>query len=122
MKSTGEEEGVDLVPGLRDCIGNIINGVVFGRTYAADDPTWIWLQHLLDEGVKQVAVAGPINFLPVLRLPLCPISIFSSSFFFCLLLFGFFCVYIGEGFCRDIVTSCRSSLTANRKLTAITKR
>nr|CAH0109539.1 unnamed protein product [Daphnia galeata] len=67
MKSTGEEEGVDLVPGLRHCIGNIINGVVFGRTYAADDPTWIWLQHLLDEGVKQVAVAGPINFLPVLR-------------------------------------------------------
>lgn len=59
--------GVDLVPGLRHCIGNIINGVVFGRTYAADDPTWIWLQHLLDEGVKQVAVAGPINFLPVLR-------------------------------------------------------
>ncbi|EFX85499.1 phm, putative ecdysteroid 25-hydroxylase, ecdysone biosynthesis [Daphnia pulex] len=59
--------GVDLVPGLRHCIGNIINGVVFGRTYAADDPTWIWLQHLLDQGVKQVAVAGPINFLPVLR-------------------------------------------------------
>jgi ecdysteroid 25-hydroxylase CYP306A1 len=62
--------GVDLVPGLRHCIGNIINGVVFGRTYAADDPTWIWLQHLLDTGVKQVAVAGPMNFLPLLRFPL----------------------------------------------------
>lgn len=67
MSSAGGAS-VDLVPGLRHCIGNIINGVVFGRTYAADDPTWIWLQHLLDEGVKQVAVAGPINFLPVLRL------------------------------------------------------
>ena len=67
--SPSSSDGVDLVPGLRHCIGNIINGVVFGRTYAADDPTWIWLQHLLDEGVKQVAVAGPINFLPVLRLP-----------------------------------------------------
>ncbi|KAI9561435.1 phm [Daphnia sinensis] len=65
--SSTSSGGVDLVPGLRHCIGNIINGVVFGRTYAADDPTWIWLQHLLDEGVKQVAVAGPINFLPVLR-------------------------------------------------------
>lgn len=67
-ESRTQDGGVDLVPGLRHCIGNIINSVVFGRTYAADDPTWIWLQHLLDEGVKQVAVAGPINFLPVLRL------------------------------------------------------
>ena len=60
-------DGVDLVPGLRHCIGNMVNGVVFGRTYAFDDPTWKWLQHLLDEGVRLVAVAGPINFLPVLR-------------------------------------------------------
>jgi ecdysteroid 25-hydroxylase CYP306A1 len=78
--------GVDLVPGLRHCIGNIINGVVFGRTYAADDPTWIWLQHLLDQGVKQVAVAGPINFLPVLRFPsklhIFPFSLSSGSFEF----------------------------------------
>ena len=58
---------MDVVPKLRHCIGNIINGVVFGRHYAEDDPTWIWLQHLLDEGVKQVAVAGPLNFLPILR-------------------------------------------------------
>lgn len=63
----GSSGSVDLVPALRHCIGNIINGVVFGRTYEMNDPTWIWLQHLLDEGVKQVAVAGPLNFLPILR-------------------------------------------------------
>lgn len=64
---SSKSQSVDMIPGLRHCIGNVINGVVFGRTYAADDPTWIWLQHLLDEGIKQVAVAGPLNFLPVLR-------------------------------------------------------
>lgn len=58
---------IDPVPQLRHCVGNIINGVVFGRNYDADDATWAWLQHLLDEGVKQVAVAGPLNFLPILR-------------------------------------------------------
>lgn len=68
VQGLDKEDVVDLVPGLRHCIGNIINGVVFGRTYTADDPTWIWLQHLLDEGIKEVAVAGPINFLPILRL------------------------------------------------------
>nr|QSD59119.1 CYP306A1 [Diaphanosoma celebensis]QST15037.1 CYP306A1 protein [Diaphanosoma celebensis] len=62
-----EGESVDMVPKLRHCIGNITNGVVFGRHYAEDDPIWIWLQHLLDEGMKQVAVAGPLNFLPILR-------------------------------------------------------
>ena len=68
LQEAGKDgQAVDFVPGLRHCIGNVINGVVFGRTYAVDDPTWIWLQHLLDEGIKQVAVAGPLNFLPVLR-------------------------------------------------------
>lgn len=66
-EAVGRAGGVDLVPGLRHCIGNVVNGVVFGRTYPPDDPTWRWLQHLLDEGVRLVAVAGPINFLPVLR-------------------------------------------------------
>ena len=60
-------DGADAVPQLRHCIGNIINGVVFGRTYDMDDPEWIYLQHLLDEGIKRVAVAGPLNFLPILR-------------------------------------------------------
>ena len=63
-----EDAWIDPVPQLRHCIGNIINGVVFGRTYNIDDPEWIYLQHLLDEGIKKVAVAGPLNFLPILRL------------------------------------------------------
>ena len=113
--SPSSSDGVDLVPGLRHCIGNIINGVVFGRTYAADDPTWIWLQHLLDEGVKQVAVAGPINFLPVLRLP--PTRQRISNFtYFNLVRWNFL------GFCPDTGTLCHSSLTASRRLIATTKR
>ena len=63
----GERDSLDMVPKLRHCIGNIINGVVFGKHYSQDDPVWIWLQHLLDEGIKAVAVAGPLNFLPILR-------------------------------------------------------
>ena len=61
------DASIDPVPQLRHCIGNTINGVVFGKKYDVDDATWVWLQHLLDQGVKQVAVAGPLNFLPILR-------------------------------------------------------
>ena len=63
----GSSGQVDFVPALRHCIGNMVNGVVFGRTYEMNDPIWIYLQHLLDEGIKAVAVAGPLNFLPILR-------------------------------------------------------
>ena len=74
-----EGQSIDPVPKLRHCIGNIMNGVIFGRHYAEDDATWLWLQDLLDRGVKHVAVAGPLNFLPVLRWSPFALSLFAQS-------------------------------------------
>ncbi|KAK3911093.1 Cytochrome P450 306a1 [Frankliniella fusca] len=53
---------------LTEAVGNVVNSVVFGRTWAPDDPTWLWLQRIQDEGTKLIGVAGAINFLPFLRL------------------------------------------------------
>jgi len=52
---------------LTDALGNVVNDVVFGRTWDADDPTWMWLRRLQDEGTRLIGVAGPLNFLPFLR-------------------------------------------------------
>lgn len=52
---------------LTEAVGNVVNAVVFGRTWQPDDPTWLWLQRIQDEGTKLIGVAGAINFLPFLR-------------------------------------------------------
>lgn len=35
---------------LSHTIGNVMNQIIFGMTYAAEDPMWIKLQKLRDEG------------------------------------------------------------------------
>ncbi|XP_024081341.1 cytochrome P450 306a1 isoform X2 [Cimex lectularius] len=52
---------------LLHSIGNVINLVVFGKTWAYDDPQWIWLRRLLADGIKLIGIVGPVNFLPFLR-------------------------------------------------------
>ncbi|KAE8740538.1 Cytochrome P450 CYP306 [Frankliniella occidentalis] len=68
-EASRQQDGVvDPHAHLTEAVGNVVNSVVFGRTWAPDDPTWLWLQRIQDEGTKLIGVAGAINFLPFLRL------------------------------------------------------
>ncbi|XP_001600763.1 cytochrome P450 306a1 isoform X3 [Nasonia vitripennis] len=60
-------EGLDSHSILHHCIGNLMNGIVFGKVYDEDDELWKWFQHIQEEGVKHIGVSGPLNFLPFLR-------------------------------------------------------
>ncbi|XP_029177903.1 cytochrome P450 306a1 [Nylanderia fulva] len=67
LKDRSTEDGIDPMETLHHCVGNLINDVVFGKIYEEDDEVWKWLRHLQEEGVKHIGVAGPLNFLPLLR-------------------------------------------------------
>ena len=45
----------------------MLTSPTFESSYAEDDPKWIRVQRLREEGIKELAVAGPINFLPWIR-------------------------------------------------------
>ncbi|XP_076639914.1 cytochrome P450 enzyme phantom isoform X2 [Colletes latitarsis] len=58
---------IDPLDTLHHCMGNLVNSIVFGKTYGENEQVWKWLRHLQEEGVKHIGIAGPLNFLPILR-------------------------------------------------------
>ncbi|XP_003400316.2 cytochrome P450 306a1 [Bombus terrestris] len=67
LKNRGANGPIDPLNTLHHCMGNLVNSIVFGKTYKEEDEVWKWLRHLQEEGVKEIGVAGPLNFLPFLR-------------------------------------------------------
>ena len=45
-------------------VGNLLNDIVFGRTYDEDDPTWRDIQRAREDGIKMLGVASGLQFLP----------------------------------------------------------
>ncbi|KAF5307945.1 hypothetical protein FQR65_LT06512 [Abscondita terminalis] len=58
---------VDPCQHLQHSVGSIMCDLIFGKTWSKDDQTWMWLQHLQEEGTKLIGVTGPLNFLPFFR-------------------------------------------------------
>lgn len=48
-------------------LGNVLNDITYGKSYAPDDETWIYLQKLQTEGVENLGLVGVVNFFPILR-------------------------------------------------------
>ncbi|OAD52305.1 hypothetical protein WN48_02122 [Eufriesea mexicana] len=67
LKERAANEPIDPLNTLHHCMGNFVNSIVFGKTYEEEEEVWKWLRHLQEEGVKEIGVAGPLNFLPFLR-------------------------------------------------------
>jgi len=47
---------------------------VLGKAWPEDDPNWIYLRNLAEDGSKKFAIATPLSVLPILKLE---IHIFS---------------------------------------------
>lgn len=53
---------------LHDSLGSLMFELVFGVKFSKKNPTWNFLKHLQEEGVKYIGISGPVNFLPFLRI------------------------------------------------------
>ena len=52
---------------LSQTVGNMMNEILFGVNYSEDDEIWNKIQKLREDGIKEIEVATPVNFLPWLR-------------------------------------------------------
>ncbi|XP_044755364.1 cytochrome P450 306a1 [Coccinella septempunctata] len=67
VESKGESSSFRPLEHLRHAVGSFMNEIVFGESWSKEDETWIYLQHLQEEGTKYIGIAGPVNFIPILR-------------------------------------------------------
>ena len=44
-----------------------MNEILFGIHYSENDKNWQRIQKLREDGIKEIQVATPVNFLPWLR-------------------------------------------------------
>ena len=44
-----------------------MNEILFGIHYSENDENWQRIQKLREDGIKEIQVATPVNFLPWLR-------------------------------------------------------
>ncbi|XP_049277586.1 cytochrome P450 306a1 [Anopheles funestus] len=66
-KAIKEKQGFNPSDIIHHSLGNLLNDLVFGIKYEKDNPTWKYLQHLQEEGIKHIGVSMAVNFLPILR-------------------------------------------------------
>ncbi len=45
-------------------VGNLLNTIVFGRTYEREEPVWLELQRTREAGIRKLNVNNVLNFLP----------------------------------------------------------
>lgn len=68
MKQASEDgEDINVSSAIHYALGDIMNQLVFGVSWPEDHPTWKYLVHLQEEGIKHMGVCGPVNFIPILR-------------------------------------------------------
>ncbi|XP_022168001.1 cytochrome P450 306a1-like [Myzus persicae] len=48
-------------------IGDFINLIVLGKAWPEDDPNWIYLRNLAEDGSKKFSIATPLSVLPILK-------------------------------------------------------
>ena len=60
-------------------VGNLLNDIVFGRTYEKDDNTWKAIQRAREEGIKMLGVASGLQFLPWLGWQQAKVSCFERG-------------------------------------------
>ncbi|KAK9879858.1 hypothetical protein WA026_008362 [Henosepilachna vigintioctopunctata] len=67
VSSLGNSASIIPSEHLRHYLGSFMTTIVFGECWSKDDETWKYLQHLQEEGIKHIGIAGPLNFIPILR-------------------------------------------------------
>ncbi|OWR52346.1 cytochrome P450 CYP306A1 [Danaus plexippus plexippus] len=58
---------VNLSDMITHSLGNVVNDIIFGFKYDADDKTWRWFRQIQEEGCHEMGVSAIVNFLPFMR-------------------------------------------------------